>query len=318
MLGIGIGLALGGDDYQERKARAITVSAALQKTTVLAMSGGAVLKKNVAKTLSINSALQKAAQIIAASANSILQKTTALTTSLNSNLAPAPPAKSLSFTKASTQSLTMSDANFGAFNLAKFAIALEIQRATASGSTTFTLMCQQGVGGTDLSFKLDLINDAISFTTSVDGVTVDGQIKTNATYTSTSTFYRILVWFDSAQAAGGDRMRMFVDGPEITSFAIDTNPTAAARNSGSSVRIGANGLGTTDYDGLIYNLALFSGSLPTAAQLWQGGSGSAINPTGITGLWSNLDVASNVVTHDAVISTAWTNVNTVVSSSTIP
>ncbi len=234
------------------------------------------------------------------------------------------PIQSLNFVAASSQQLALTDANFGAFNKAKFAISCRVKRASTSGSTSYTIMTQQAVGATDVCFILRFNNDRLDFLTSTDGTTVNGRLLTSATFTSTSDWISILIYFDSANATAADRIQMYtaLNGASLTrqtAFTTNTNPSAAARDSAAAMRIGNNGPSTEDYDGTIWQLAFFSGTLPSLAVIETAGAPNDL--VGATGLWSILDVnvgGSSNVTHDGVLATAWTNTNTVTASNDTP
>ena len=231
------------------------------------------------------------------------------------------PTQSLDFVAANSESLTMSDANFGAFTRAKFSIYGRIQRSSTSGAASFTIMCQQGGGGGDTSFLLRFINDSLSMVTSLDGVTVDGRQDTTATFTSTTDWITILVTFDSANATAGDRMKMWTatNGAalsEVSSFSTDINPTAAVRNSASAMRIGDNGPGALPFDGKIYQLGFFDNVLIAPADVED--SGTPIDISGVSGIWSLVEGDGGVVTADTILATAWTDNNTVTLSDETP
>ena len=55
---------------------------------------------------------------------------------------------------------------------------------------------------------------------------VVGQLTTNRLFRDTSAWYHIVVAYDSANSTAGNRMRMYINGVEETSFATDTNPSS--------------------------------------------------------------------------------------------
>jgi hypothetical protein len=52
-----------------------------------------------------------------------------------------------------------------------------------------------------------------------------GTLLTNAKYRDTSAWYHIVAVWDTTNATAGDRMRLYVNGVEETSFATDTQPS---------------------------------------------------------------------------------------------
>jgi hypothetical protein len=231
------------------------------------------------------------------------------------------PVQSLNFVASSNQQLAITDGDFGAFDRAKFAIFGTIRRSSTTGSGSHTIMCQQALAGGDVSFILRFNNDRLDFLVSTDGTTVHGRLLTTATFTSTTSPVSFMVHYDSANATAGDRMRMwtangFAALVEQTSFTTDTNPTTSIRNSTAAVRVGGDGPSAADFDGDVWRLSFVSGSLPAVTDIET--SGTPIDASGITGLWSLLDVAGGVVTHDAVLATAWTNTNAVTATNWKP
>lgn len=225
------------------------------------------------------------------------------------------PSQSIDFERSSTQYLSISDSDFGAYNRAKFAVSVWLKRE--STGTTQNIFQHSRVTNIDPFILSFLSNNHLEISTSISDLDpADGLLNPTATYTSTANWYHILFHYDSANATPGDRMRLWVDGSEVTVFDTDTNPTAQIWDSSASLKVGASNSGGNTFDGLIYQLAFFSGSLPAIGSVYN--AGSPMNITGLTGLWSVLDVAAGDVTSDGVLSANWTNNNTAVASSTIP
>ena len=57
-----------------------------------------------------------------------------------------------------------------------------------------------------------------------------GQLKTNRKFRDVAAWYHILCVYDSANGTAGNRMRMYINGVEETSFATDTNPGQNTEN----------------------------------------------------------------------------------------
>ena len=58
------------------------------------------------------------------------------------------------------------------------------------------------------------------------GGAIKGQLTTNRLFRDVSAWYNIVVSYDSANGTAGNRMRMWINGTEETSFATDTNPSS--------------------------------------------------------------------------------------------
>lgn len=227
------------------------------------------------------------------------------------------PSQSIDCELSSIQFLSTSDANFGSYDRAKNAVSVWVKRESVSSLNQMIYAHTDGVN--DRAFDIFFQNDdTLRWRISQNGSTANsGELITTASYASTSAFYHLLFWFDSANVVAGDRMRMWVNGVEVTSFSADTNPTAAMFNSTSSMCVGAqNAVGDSPFDGLIYQASFFSGTLPNINTLYD--AGSPMDVTGLPGLWSTLDVAGGVVTHDGVLVSSWTNNNGATASSIIP
>ena len=54
---------------------------------------------------------------------------------------------------------------------------------------------------------------------------VIGRLTTTQVLRDTSAWYHLVCVWDSANATAGDRMKMYLNGEEVTSFSTDTNPT---------------------------------------------------------------------------------------------
>lgn len=234
----------------------------------------------------------------------------------NQIASPTLPSMALSFIAASSMSLTMSNANWGAYTRAKWAISFWYKRASTGSMRVFV----KGDNSlTNDEIKLSFNSDQLDILTYKDNTgTANGRLLTTATFTDTTAYHHVLFWFDSANATAGDRMRLWHDGTEITLFSVDTNPNGATQTGTGNAAIGSNGAGAPSsfFDGLLYQLSFFSNALPDISTLYNAGHPLAV--TGLTGLYSTLDVSGGDVTHDGVLATAWTNNNSVASSSTIP
>ena len=62
----------------------------------------------------------------------------------------------------------------------------------------------------------------------VDGGSVTGKLVTTQVFRDTSAWYHCVVAIDSSNGTAGDRMRLYINGSEVTSFDTDTNPSSSA------------------------------------------------------------------------------------------
>ena len=68
-------------------------------------------------------------------------------------------------------------------------------------------------------------HDSLRWIETISGSTV-GQLRTSASYRDPSSWYHITCTWDSDNGTSGNRMRMYVNGEEVTAFATDTNPSS--------------------------------------------------------------------------------------------
>jgi len=225
------------------------------------------------------------------------------------------PTRSLDFESSSSQQLSMSSANFGAFNRDKgtFSLWLKVESAAILGRNT--PVWEKGQGSSNKSFRLGF-NDASAFflEISTNGNTWDGLLVTNATY-SIGTYRHIKCLYDLQNSTANNRLRIWVNGSEISSFSSRTNPPQVSLfNSNDTVQIGG---GPGDYDGLIYQPAYFSGMDVDIANLYNAGQPRDV--TQLSGLYSLLQTtATGDLTDDYILAANWTNVNGVMKSTDVP
>jgi len=114
---------------------------------------------------------------------------------------------------------------------------------------------------------------------------VKGQLTTNRVFRDVSAFYNILIVYDSANGTAGNRMRMYINGVEETSFATDTNPSSGQDSQWNSTTAHTIGrINTTNYmNGYISELVAVDGT--------------ALSPTDVgefdedSGIWKPIDVS---------------------------
>ena len=217
--------------------------------------------------------------------------------------------KSHSFTRASSQYLHISNADFGAFDAGRILFQAEIQRY--STGTKQRIIDKQQTASSDESFYVEITAaDKLHVEVFTDGT--DGELLTTATYTGTTDFMVVTVEFDKNEASP---LKLYVDGTQITAFDTETQPTGDIETSTGDVYIGSDSAGANTFDGLMHNVGFFSGALPSITQTVCGNNKSCELAT-ITNIHSLL--APGTTVNDYVLSADWTNVNGVALSSTAP
>lgn len=222
------------------------------------------------------------------------------------------PSDSLSFNGSSAY-LTMSDANFGAYDRARFAIAGAFRLDAISG--THILMRHRGGFGT---FAFDFyvgFNGSITFIASQDGSGGGGQFDAAASTIATNTWYAFLLHYDSAHVTSGERLKLWLNGSAVAASSYSA-PSAAIYNSSADLSIGASSSGAGLVDGLIYQPTFFSGALPAPADVFDGTAGKLKNLSVLSGAHSSLDAST--ATNDVIRASDWTNNGSVGTSATTP
>ena len=134
-------------------------------------------------------------------------------------------------------------------NTKKYTFSTWVKRALASNEE---VLISGGTSGSNGDFLVFRTTDQLEW--QMYHGTNTGILKTDRLFRDPAAWYHIVITYDSANAVAGDRMKMYVNGVEETSFATDTNPpqdTASYINSAVQNNIGYDtyGLATSAYFG---------------------------------------------------------------------
>ena len=121
----------------------------------------------------------------------------------------------------------------------------------------------------------------------VDGGSVTGKLVTNRLFRDCSAWYHCCVAINSSDGTAGNRMRLYINGTEETSFATDTNP-----DSGVTMEFftdGTNKIGQMNndqyFDGYIAEFVMIHGSQLTPSSFGEFDEDSGIwKPKNVSGL----------------------------------
>ena len=146
-------------------------------------------------------------------------------------------ANSLRFNRGSSDYLDKTFSSAG--SRTTWTISVWVKRANEHGTNSYII--DSGAGnGTSLYFG----SEQIEFWDYQSG-SYTGRLTTNRVFRDMSAWYHIVAVWDTTNGTAGDRMRLYVNGVEETSFATDTNPSSSQNsilNDGStSVTIGRQG-----------------------------------------------------------------------------
>ena len=146
----------------------------------------------------------------------------------------------------------------------KYTLSMWVKRSnTDSGSNYLASVWVDGSNHWCMRF----IGDQLDIYDNVSGSTTT-EIKTNRKFKDCSAWYHIVYVYDSANATPGDRMKLYVNGVEETSFATDTNPSSSYASilnvSGRVLTIGARN-SASYWDGSMSHINFIDGTacLPT-------------------------------------------------------
>jgi len=145
--------------------------------------------------------------------------------------------------------------------------------ASATGEQQFTLsMWVKRSSITATQFLFNAYSDTNNYTglyfdgadklvfSSITGGSDTGNLTTNRVFRDTSAFYNIVAVWDSNNGTPGDRMKLYVNGVEETSFATDTNPSSGqdsfVGDSGKNCLLGYKGETGFYFDGLMTHVQL--------------------------------------------------------------
>ena len=159
----------------------------------------------------------------------------------------------------------------------KYTFSTWVKRAMES---TEEVLISGGTSGSNGDFLVFRSTDQLEW--QMYHGTNTGILKTDRLFRDPAAWYHIVITYDSANAVAGDRMKMYVNGVEETSFATDTNPpqdTASYINSAVQNNIGYDtyGLATSAYfGGVLAHTQLCDGQAYAASDFGETDSTSGI------------------------------------------
>jgi len=117
----------------------------------------------------------------------------------------------------------------------------------------------------------------------------EGRLVTNRVFRDLSAWMHVVAVWDSANGAGGDRMRIYINGVEETSFSTDTNPTSGQDslvNSAIPQVVGGQIAGPVGFDGYLAEVYFIDGTAygPTDFGEFDSDSPSIWKPKDASGL----------------------------------
>ena len=118
-----------------------------------------------------------------------------------------------------------------------------------------------------------------------------GKLQTTQVFRDTSAWYSILLVYDSGNGTAGNRMRMYVNGTEVTTFGTDNNPSQNAdsyfNRSGETLSFGRTPYsgGGNYFSGYVAELVMCDGQALTPTDIGEFDEDSGIfKPINVSGL----------------------------------
>lgn len=224
------------------------------------------------------------------------------------------PTKSAQFS--GLNSLSQSHANFGAYNRKLFAVVGYVKLNATTGN-----QCIIGKGdaatfpGSEFNFTT---NASGALSLGVFGGTSDtGRITTATGAFTAGQWFHFMFAYDSDNASDTNRMRLWLNGTEVTSFTTDTPPPQGLELSTATsapMYIGDLTGGSYRITGNVYQIGMYSGLIPAISTVY---SSTANIGLPLEGLYFAHNPSVSV-TNDDKLANAWTNNGTVTASTTIP
>ena len=148
-----------------------------------------------------------------------------------------------------------------ATNRKKFTISTWVKRSELYGANSQTkyLMSAGNNASTNIDefyFRLDTLDFS-----GYESSTTEFQLRTNQLFRDVSAWYHIVIAYDSTQGTASNRIKMYVNGTQITSFATETYPDQNHEplfNSNIAHEIGRN-LSSKYFDGYMAEFVFIDG-----------------------------------------------------------
>jgi hypothetical protein len=155
-----------------------------------------------------------------------------------------------------------------------------VKLATQAATTTYwgqTLLCASS--DSNNYTELALQNSGAMDFVNVTGGSTDARLVTNRLFRDPSAWYHIVIVWDSANATAGDRMKLYINGVEETSFATDTNPSSSLNslmNNNILTEVGSREGGNNYFNGAMAHTQLCDGYAYAASDFGETDSTSGI------------------------------------------
>ena len=192
-------------------------------------------------------------------------------------------ANSCRFNRADGPNMTKTPGSSG--DLRKWTWSCWVKRGSISNGSQ-TMFNAGSSSNTQLRFDSD---DSINFYQYHSGA-YTARLATNRKFKDVTAWYHIVAHWDTDNGTGGDRMKLFVNGVEETSFGTDTNPNQNLDSyfgaSGTALYVGDKGDGAEEMDGYLAEMVFIDGQnlAPTSFGEFDSDTPTVWKPIDVTGL----------------------------------
>ena len=186
------------------------------------------------------------------------------------------------FNRADGPNMTKTPSSSG--NLRKWTWSFWVKRGSISNGSQ-TIFNAGSSSNTQIRFDSD---DTINFYQYSGSYTA--RLATTQVFRDVSAWYHIVAHWDTANGTAGDRMKLYVNGAEVTSFSADVNPSQNLDSyfgaSGTALYVGDKGDGAEEMDGYLAEVVFIDGQnlAPTSFGEFDEDSPNIWKPIDVSGL----------------------------------
>ena len=175
-------------------------------------------------------------------------------------------ANSCRFNSADSAELTKTPGSAG--NLDAWTLSFWFKRSNISGAGATSYQALYGVyADANNQEILAIQNDDKMYWQLYQSGSVVGQLTTTRVFRDVGAWYNVVISYDSANGTAGNRMRMWINGTEETSFSTDTNPSSGLDSAWNGTTKHQIGMITTTnkFDGYMAEIVSLDGTAVTNA-----------------------------------------------------
>lgn len=166
----------------------------------------------------------------------------------------------------------------------EFTVSFWVKRSNLAFATTQTVISQL-TDGSNFSL-MEFIDDALWWWDYVGGV-LKHKLVTTRLFRDPSAWYHIVYAYDSDQGTAANRIKLYVNGTQVTAFSTATYPASAYAsrlNGNFTIAISARPAGNIEHDGYLAEFVFIDGDQLTAASFGETNDDGIWVPKDVSGL----------------------------------